>query len=175
MQEAFSMNLEGLYDVLTMHHVPCTQEYVAACGREYACAFSWALPHGHLVVCQRGDQKTFRFVEHTPDLPLLLILSSHNANGPLGALVEAANASGIHSISDASPDRCGPFYVLITNFYHDHTEGTTLVVYPGIQDPRVFDFFQEAVDWIASQEAEDQRTFSPEEFADLPVHKIVTC
>lgn len=162
-----SKYVNQIASIFREHNIEPNKKFEAAAGRDYGYVSAWRLPDGKYLIEVGNNATTEHFVaDDADDLAYWLDDDLHGVD----AVVHTANIHG--KVKEASPEAEGPFYIVRTRRFYTGVEISSPVTREGSWEPQEFASYEEASEWIRSEEERVYMLASNE--VEPPRYTIVT-
>jgi hypothetical protein len=128
------------------------EKYTAVAGKDYGYVDAWQLADGDYLIAYGNNAETYHAIAYDAD-DLAHWLEDPDLSG-LDAILQKANIRGVESIDEADEDAEGPFYIIKTRYYYGPIEQSEVVLDERKDEPMRFEKYEDAMEWIQSEEDE---------------------
>jgi len=144
-----SFSPSALESILRNRGIEPDEEFTSAAGKDFGYVAAWELPDGDYLVAYGDNGETNYDVADDAD-DLACWLESPDLS-TLDTIIQTANVRG--DIDAAAEDAEGPFYIVKTRSYYGPTEVSAFVeMDDNTGEPRQFDTYDDAQEWIDAEE-----------------------
>lgn len=149
MNKSFSPS--QLASIFRAREIEADEDFTAAAGTDFGYVEAWELPDGdYLIAYGDNGQTNYDIADDADDLACWLESPDLSA---LDTIIQTANVRGSENLTEADEDAEGSFYIVKTRSYYGSTKISSFVeMDDNIVGPREFETYEEAQEWIDSEE-----------------------